>query len=501
MAKPTDWKAEAKRWRHGINTQTATDEDLTDFIQFKLWEYNEFKTMDNRLWSFFQNDFKVFSVNTFLRVHKLHLYKMYAFLRRGGVYIRTKEKRTTYAQLLFELTQEERQYSWTQENLLEVYEELDRNGFQSDKMNNAVRYGLNYKIPQDPRVRTTPLQTTSLPLSGRAPVEPLLFQPQRLSGVQTASQPLSGRALVGPLPLSGRVPVGPSPIPFQPQQSSGIQTASLPPSRRAPVGPLLYISSLQDLTVRTTLFQPQQPSDVQTASLPLSRGAPVGPSLYTMLSTPEASFAAQPTEPLPNQKVDGRFSHSRLGHTGIDAVGRLPKEVTGAVVKEWTPTNEPTNQTKSLERQNKVLTKTPIRPCLTPQILKMTTTTDTALNPCTSSSSNCPDETSKEEIEMSDEDETRVDIGRSRQVDSSGNQDQATDQEELNPQDDDVIGPQASKDDPPPGLPTPAQSPEPQPNTASTNRELRFEYVPEREARPRQETRGDIDNNKLVTSY
>ena len=129
MAIPTDWKAEAKRWRYGINTQTATDEDLTDFIQFKLWEYNEFKTMDNRLWSFFQNDFKVFSVNTFLRVHKLHLYKMYAFLRRGGVYIRTKEKRTTYAQLLFELTQEERQYSWTQENLLEVYEELDRNGF------------------------------------------------------------------------------------------------------------------------------------------------------------------------------------------------------------------------------------------------------------------------------------------------------------------------------------------------------------------------------------
>jgi len=43
-------------------------------------------------------------------------------------------------------------------------------------------------------------------------------------------------------------------------------------------------------------------------------------------------------------------------------------------------------------------------------------------------------------------------------VESGGNQDQATDQEELNPQDD-AIGPQASKDDPPPGLPTPAQSP------------------------------------------
>ena len=54
----------------------------------------------------------------------------------------------------------------------------------------------------------------------------------------------------------------------------------------------------------------------------------------------------------------------------------------------------------------------------------------------------------------------QVDSGGNRQVDSGGNQDQATDQEELNSQDDDTIGPQASKDDPLPGLPTPAQSQE-----------------------------------------
>ena len=112
----------------------------------------------------------------------------------------------------------------------------------------------------------------------------------------------------------------------------------------------------------------------------------------------------------------------------------------------------------------------------------------TALNPCTSGSSNCSDE-------------TRVDIGGSQQMESGGNQDQATDQKELNPQDDDAIRPQASKDNPLHGLPTPAQSPEPQPNitTASTNWEPQFEHIPEKEARPRQEIRGDIDN-KLVTS-
>ena len=83
----------------------------------------------------------------------------------------------------------------------------------------------------------------------------------------------------------------------------------------------------------------------------------------------------------------------------------------------------------------------------------MTTTTESkinTLNPCMPSGSNCLNETLKEEIETSDKDETRTDIGGSQQVESGGNQDQAADQ------DDDAIGPQASKDDPPPGLPTPA---------------------------------------------
>jgi len=67
-------------------------------------------------------------------------------------------------------------------------------------------------------------------------------------------------------------------------------------------------------------------------------------------------------------------------------------------------------------------------------------------------------------------------------VDSGGNQNQATDREELNPQDDDVIGPQASKDD----LPTPILTPEPQSNitttessSSSTNQRPQFKYIPD----------------------
>ena len=227
MATPTDWKAEEERWRNGINVQTATDKDLTDFTLFKLWEYNDFKAIDNGLWTLFQDDFKVFSVDIFLRVHAQHLQSIYAFLRRGGVYMHTKQKRTTYAQLLFKLIQEEHQYSWTQENLDEVYIELNEIGFQSNKMNNTLKHSLNYKVSQDPTVRIT------------------LFQLQPAS-VQTTTL----RPQTAPLP----------------QQLSSVQTARLPLSRRAPVGPLPHTTS------------PQRLPDVQTASLPLSGEAPVGPS-------------------------------------------------------------------------------------------------------------------------------------------------------------------------------------------------------------------------------
>jgi len=46
-------------------------------------------------------------------------------------------------------------------------------------------------------------------------------------------------------------------------------------------------------------------------------------------------------------------------------------------------------------------------------------------------------------------------------VDSGGNQDQATDQEKLNSQDNNAIGPQALKNNPLSNLLTPGQSQEP----------------------------------------
>ena len=50
-----------------------TSKDLTDFILFKLWEYNNYKAIDNRLWSSFQDDFKTFNINIFSKVNAQYL--------------------------------------------------------------------------------------------------------------------------------------------------------------------------------------------------------------------------------------------------------------------------------------------------------------------------------------------------------------------------------------------------------------------------------------------
>jgi hypothetical protein len=103
---------------------------------------------------------------------------MYNFLRQGGVYIHAKDKRATYAQLLFELTQEEQQHVWTQEELDEVYTKLNGDEFQSNKINNTIKRGLHYKIP-------TPYSQSSI----QSELPPLGTQPSQPASTQTTTIP------------------------------------------------------------------------------------------------------------------------------------------------------------------------------------------------------------------------------------------------------------------------------------------------------------------------
>ncbi len=243
MTSDTDWKAEMERWRHGINVETATDEDIADFTIYKLWEYKEYETMDIALWSFFQDDFGKFDVNTFSRIHAQRLKSMYNFLRRGGVYVRPKDKRVTYAQLLFELTQEEQQHVWTQEELDEVYTDLDGNEFKSNRMNNAIKRGLNYKVTQDPTVRTIPFQSQQQQLSNVQNPTPL-SQPSvqsRLLPFETLRSQSAATLQLSSTPQQSTAPAQTPQMSTMPQQSTA--HAQTPLDAHAQTPPAAYVQT------------------------------------------------------------------------------------------------------------------------------------------------------------------------------------------------------------------------------------------------------------------
>jgi hypothetical protein len=50
---PKNWSKEAEQWKNKINIQTATNNNITDYIQFKIWQYNNNNSINSALWDFF----------------------------------------------------------------------------------------------------------------------------------------------------------------------------------------------------------------------------------------------------------------------------------------------------------------------------------------------------------------------------------------------------------------------------------------------------------------
>jgi hypothetical protein len=64
-----DWEEEAAKWENGINPTEVTKDELTDYLQCKMYVYTEIHNqLDLTLWESFQGDFKDFTVNTFTQI-------------------------------------------------------------------------------------------------------------------------------------------------------------------------------------------------------------------------------------------------------------------------------------------------------------------------------------------------------------------------------------------------------------------------------------------------
>ena len=88
-----DWEEKAAKQEKGINPTEVTKDELTDYIQYKMYIYMEIHNqLDLTLQESFQGDFKDFTVNIFMKIHLYQLQKLCNYLNIRGVQVNANYK-------------------------------------------------------------------------------------------------------------------------------------------------------------------------------------------------------------------------------------------------------------------------------------------------------------------------------------------------------------------------------------------------------------------------
>ena len=98
-----NWKERIAKYGYGIDLETATNNDLTVYIETKMHLYARHNLTDYLLWIVFQEDFKDFTPKLFKRVQSSTKIGIRSYLVKRGVYITTYSRRVTISERLFEV--------------------------------------------------------------------------------------------------------------------------------------------------------------------------------------------------------------------------------------------------------------------------------------------------------------------------------------------------------------------------------------------------------------
>ena len=119
-----NWKERIAKYGYGIDLETATDDDLTVYVETKMHLYARHNLTDYSLWTVFQEDFEDFTPKLFKRVQSSTRMGIRSYLVKWVVYVATHSRRVTISERLFEVIQREEQHQWTDEDIKTTIKEL-----------------------------------------------------------------------------------------------------------------------------------------------------------------------------------------------------------------------------------------------------------------------------------------------------------------------------------------------------------------------------------------
>jgi hypothetical protein len=198
--------AKVKKWENGIDPMvtTTTEDDVKEYLETKLWEYNTNNIKDYTLWEAFQDDFSLFNtIEAWEKMQKRDRRRLRAYLRCGGVYVEENTRHITTAQTLLKVVQEETRHPWDDDEIVEDGQIRDDLTIGPITSINVSLEGYRQRLPvrpanqaqNTPQPQTPPVQTHNLP-----PNTPLNAPPNGPSLTPYSGLPLNLHA--GPPPAN-----------------------------------------------------------------------------------------------------------------------------------------------------------------------------------------------------------------------------------------------------------------------------------------------------------
>lgn len=118
------WTQKIRKWEEGINLNNATKEELGEYANTKLYNYEHEGFTDYNLWFMFREEFEGWGKDTFKLLSMNTRTKLRLQLIKQGVYIAPFSKRYPLSDVLFNVLTEEEQHEWTDQELLEALKQV-----------------------------------------------------------------------------------------------------------------------------------------------------------------------------------------------------------------------------------------------------------------------------------------------------------------------------------------------------------------------------------------